>query len=388
VSLRHYLQLSLTSGLGPTLIGRLVAAAGSAEAACCASIPLLQHVEGIGQAKAHKIAHALHAAAPQVQEALSKAAAFGATLLCLDDPDYPLLLKQIPDPPPVLYAWGNLQPRDLNAVALVGSRRASHYGREQAGRFAALLGGAGVTVISGGARGVDSAAHRGALSHPLGRTIAVLGSGLDVPYPPENEPLFRQVAQRGAVISEMPFGTSPNRENFPRRNRIISGLSRGVLVVEADTRSGALITARQAADDHNRPVMALPGRVDNPLSAGPHQLIRDGAALVANLEDILTSLGPLPEGAAEALEITSQDSDNGMRETEMAQPRLPRADVSLSDRQKLILRQFDGEPLSTDGLIDRTGLPAGEILQELTFLSLKGLLKHVGGQTYTRSASQ
>jgi DNA processing protein len=381
VSLRHYLHLTLTPGLGPTLIGRLVAITGSAEEACVAPVSVLQQVEGIGQARAHKIAQAMRIAQAQVEQELQKVAAIEGTLLCLDDGDYPLLLKQIPDPPPVLYVRGQFQPRDLHAVALVGSRRASHYGREQAGRFAALLGGAGVTVISGGARGVDSAAHRGAMSHPLGRTIAVLGSGIDVPYPPENEPLFRQIAERGAVISEMPMGTPPNRENFPRRNRIISGLSRGVLVLEADTRSGALITARQAADDHNRPVMALPGRVDNPLSAGPHQLIRDGAALVANLEDILNSLGPLPDVADESLRLPSAEKDEAVNE-DSGHP-MPATGLSLTDRQRMILAQFDGEALSSDQLIDRTGLGAGEILQELTFLSLKGLLKHVGGQTYT-----
>jgi DNA processing protein len=385
MGLRNYLQLTLTAGLGPRLIGRLVAVAGSAEEACRASVPLLQRVEGIGAGNAPKIARALRLAGEQVTGELAKVAALGATMICLENPDYPLLLRQIPDPPPVLYMQGTLQPRDLHAVALVGSRRASHYGREQAGRCAALLAGAGVTVISGGARGVDSAAHRGALSHPLGRTIAVLGSGLDVPYPPENEALFRQIAERGAVVSEMPLGTPPNRENFPRRNRIISGLSRGVLVVEADTRSGALITARQAAEDHNRPVMALPGRVDNPLSAGPHQLIREGAALVTNLEEILESLGPLPAGAAEdAVAEILGASDTVDSQSPTAPSSRPESAIALTDRQRLILNQFDGEALSSDALIDRTGLEAGVVLQELTFLSLKGVLRGMGGQTYRR----
>jgi DNA processing protein len=235
-----------------------------------------------------------------------------------------------------------------------------------------------VTVVSGGARGVDSAAHRGALSHPMGRTLAVLGSGVDVPYPPENDSLFRQIAERGVVVSELPMGTPPNRENFPRRNRVISGMSRGVLVVEADTRSGALITARQAADDHNRPVMALPGRVDNPLSAGPHQLIRDGATLVTNLEEILQSLEPLPDALM-------QPAVSDVPPAQAAEERRVPSMGALTERQKLILQQFDGRPLSTDQLVELTELPPGVILQELTFLNLKGWVKRAGGQTYERA---
>src|SRR5439155_14814585 len=204
-----------------------------------------------------------------------------------------------PDPPAVLYVKGALEPRDLNSVAMVGSRRCSFYGREQSERFAALLAGAGITIVSGGARGIDSAAHRGAMSHPQGRTIAVLGCGVDVVYPPENANLFEEIATRGALISEYPLGTPPLKDNFPRRNRIVSGLSRGVLVVEADERSGALITTQQAIEDHSRPVFAIPGRIDNPLSAGPHTLIRDGAVLTESITQILDNLGPLPEGIAQ-----------------------------------------------------------------------------------------
>ena len=192
-----------------------------------------------------------------------------------------------------------MQPRDLNAVGVVGSRRPSGYGKEQAERFGSLLGTAGFTVVSGGAYGIDAAAHRGALRATDGRTIAVLGSGVDVPYPPENEPLFSQISDGcGAVVSEHPLGSPPRKENFPRRNRIISGMSRGVLVVECEEKSGALITARQA-DEHNRPVFAVPGRVDNPMSGGPHALLRTGAFLAATLEDVSDNLGPLPSGVRE-----------------------------------------------------------------------------------------
>src|SRR5438552_538264 len=297
----HWLRLAMTEGIGPILTRRLVDAAGGAEAACAASATLLRSIDGITNAKVQTILESMRSA--NVDDELRRCDQLGVRVICPDDSDYPTLLTQIPDPPPVLYVRGAFEPRDLNSLAIVGSRKCSFYGREQAERFAALLAGAGFTVVSGGARGIDSAAHRGAISHPNGRTIAVLGSGIDVPYPPENAPLFEQIAAsgRGAVVTEYPLGTPPVAENFPRRNRIVSGMSRGVLVVEADERSGALITARQAADDHNRPVFALPGRVDNALSAGPHKLIRDGAILTANLEDILQNLHPLPQEAREAI---------------------------------------------------------------------------------------
>jgi DNA processing protein len=378
---RHWLQLSLTDGIGPILIRRIVDAAGSAEAACRASVALLREVDGIGTAKASKIHHAMRSAADSVEKELAAGAPLGVTIVSQDDDAFPLLLRSIPDPPAVLYVKGSFEPRDLNAVAIVGSRKCSYYGREQAERFGALLAGAGVTVLSGGARGVDSSAHRGAMSHAQGRTIAVLGSGVDVPYPPENAGLFEQIAAKGAVVSEYPLGTAPMKENFPRRNRIVSGMSRGVLVIEADERSGALITARQACDDHGRTVFALPGRVDNPTSAGPHKLIRDGATLVTNLEDILEGLGPLPQEAHEVALF----EPTAPAKPQAAEPVTVAYDAALSDRQRIVLAQLDGEPVHIDALIDRTSLAASEILQDLTLLSLKGFVKRVDGQTFVRA---
>jgi DNA processing protein len=241
-----------------------------------------------------------------------------------------------------------------------------------------------MTVVSGGARGVDSAAHRGAISHPQGRTIAVLGSGVDVPYPSENASLFEQIArqQRGAVVSEYPLGTPPVAENFPRRNRIISGMSRGVLVIEADERSGALITARQACDDHGRPVFALPGRVDNKMSAGPHKLIREGAVLTASLEDILDNLGPLPEGVDQPMLFEPPSHD----ESQLAGPTAPvHANLSnLTEPQSSILAQLDGDALTADAIIERTSLPPEVVMRELTMLTLKGAVRRVDGQTFAR----
>jgi DNA processing protein len=386
LALHHWLQLSLTAGIGPILTRRLVAAAGSAQAACQADATLLRSIEGIGAGRAGSIAVSLRKASEEVDAELQRAASVNATVISPDDEAYPLLLREIPDPPSVLYVRGTLEPRDLNALAIVGSRKCTFYGREQAERFAALLAGAGMTVVSGGARGVDSATHRGALSHPNGRTIAVLGSGVDVAYPPENIELFNTISRRGAVVSEYPMGTEPARENFPRRNRIISGMSRGVLIVEADERSGALITARQAYDDQGRPVFALPGRVDNPLSIGPHRLIRDGATLTTNLEDILDGLGPLPQSANEPMLWKAESVESPVGEIKPPDV-TPAALEMLTAQQRLLLEKMGTEESSVDRIIDVTGLQAGEVLQELTHLTLKGLIRRTSGQVYVRRKS-
>jgi len=394
VPLRDWLQLSLTEGIGNVLTARLVEAAGSVAAACAADRLLLEQINGIGPQRAHQIESALRDAAVRVDDELAKCAAASVSLVCLDDPAYPATLRAIPDPPAVLYVRGDLQPRDLNAIAIVGSRRCSYYGREQAERFAALLAGAGLTVVSGGARGVDSAAHRGAIAQTLGRTIAVLGCGVDIAYPPENEKFFNQIAGQGAVVSEFPMGTPPLKENFPRRNRVVSGLSRGVLVIEADTRSGALITARVAASDHGRPVFALPGRVDNAMSGGAHELIRDGATLVTCLDHILEGLGPLPDivwapadqiaAAAANGDLfshaggpTTHDSGDGPAPSD---PRLG----TMTDRQRLILAQIDDDPTQLDTIVESADLPAQVVMQELTLMTLRGMVKRVDGQHYLR----
>ena len=386
MSLRHWLQLALTEGIGPILTQRLIDAAMGVDAACAASPTLLRQVEGIGAAKSQQIFDALKRAAQQVDAELERAASQEITIISRDDDAYPAMLESIPDPPSVLYVTGTLEPRDLNALAVVGSRRCSFYGREQAERFGALLAGAGISVVSGGARGVDSATHRGALSHPQGRTIAVLGCGVDSVYPPENVALFDMIKDRGAVISEYPLGTPPLAENFPRRNRIVSGMSRGVLVIEADARSGALITARQACDDHGRPVFALPGRVDNKMSAGPHLLIRDGATLVTCLEDILEGLGPLPQSAVDMplFDLTiGPGSTEDQPPADAPEPAAAQA-VPMTPEQLTILRHLDGDALAADAIIERSGLPAHVVMRELTVMSLKGLIKRVDGQTYAK----
>ena len=374
-----WLRLSLTRGVGPILTRRLIEQAGSAEAACEATPHLLQQIEGIGEAKARHIAASLKSSLDAARAELDKADAAGVRVVCPDDDEYPLLLKTIHDPPNLLYLKGSFEPRDLNAIAIVGSRKCSIYGREQAERFGGLLGGAGFTVISGGARGIDSAAHRGAMQHPAGRTIAVLGSGVDVVYPPENKGLFEQIAERGAVVSEFPLGTQPLADNFPRRNRIVSGMSRGVLVIEAaDVKSGALITARLAGE-HGRDMFALPGRVDNPLSIGPHQLIRDGAIFTANLDDIINGLSPLPDEVDRPIPTRAAPEELFNAPTPIAN-----VEISLSERQQKIFDAVGQDAVSADHIIEQTGLAAHEVMQELTVLSLKGLVKRTDGQQFAR----
>ena len=243
MSLSHWLQLALTEGIGPILTSRLVEAAGHAQAACEANASLLRSVEGIGPGKSQTIVDALRRAADQVEDELARAAAGGVSLICIEDEAYPEMLKVISDPPPVLYVRGGLEPRDLNGMAIVGSRRCTHYGREQAERFGALLAQAGFTIISG--------VLGESIRPPIVERCRCRAGGRSWSSAAVwTSRIHRRIMRRSirlparAVLSEFPLSSPPLRENFPRRNRIISGLSRGVLVVEADVASGALITAR------------------------------------------------------------------------------------------------------------------------------------------------
>jgi DNA processing protein len=297
-----------------------------------------------------------------------RAAAAGARLVTLGDPDYPAALRPIPLPPPFLLLRGGLRREDALAVALVGSRRPTTYGVRIAGRLAADLGRRGVTVVSGFARGVDTAAHRGALDAGA-RTLAILGSGVDVVYPPENRDLVARVEAHGALVSQFPMGTAPLPQHFPLRNRLIAALSVGTVVVEAGERSGALITAR-CAGELSREVYAVPGNVSSPTSEGTNRLIQDGAKLVRDWEDVVAEWPPewrralRPDPGPAARDVAAEAGD----------PRSERLLACLGD-----------DPVAIDHVIERTGLPSGQVAAGLMTLELRGLVRQLAGQRYVRS---
>ena len=284
-----WLGLRSIPGVGIVLGQRLLQRFGSPGAVFKASFQDLVAVKGITAAMAQAIAGFRDW--DKLEERLAQLTAQGAEMVTQDDPRFPAGLPLIPYPPPLLYIKGTLTPADSLAVAIVGTRGASYYGLKAARRLAGALAARGVTVVSGLARGIDTAAHQGALEMS-GRTLAVLGCGLDVVYPPENLKLYQEIPEHGALVSEFPLGTPPEARNFPIRNRIISGLALGVVVIEAGVKSGTAITVRYALDQ-GREVFAVPGPIDSPTSTGPHRLIQEGAKLVQDVEDILNELPAL-----------------------------------------------------------------------------------------------
>ncbi len=361
--LRAMLRLNLASGVGPIIFARLMETFGEPERVFEASVGRLMDVERVGETVAQNI---LAVDARQVDAELELAAKHGARLLALGDADYPPCLARIPDPPIVLYVKGDLRPVEP-AIAVVGSRSASFYGRKQAARIASGLAGYGFAVISGGARGIDAAAHEAALEAG-GRTLAVLGNGLAYTYPPENADLINRIVASGAVVSEFPMMYPVEAGNFPRRNRIISGLSLGVVVVEASERSGALLTARHAMEQ-NREVFAVPGPVDSPNSRGCHALLRDGAHLVEGPADVVEQLGPLAEKAP--------TPDTG----EIIRPQA----LALNEREKAVYAKLDSTPRNLDDLVEETGLSVSEINGTLTVLEMRRLATRLPGPAFVRT---
>lgn len=358
------IQLNLTPGVGPRYQSLLLARFGSAKAIFEASGSELLAVQGIG---------------PKVSAAITKGRGFvdaqrewdranqaEITILPRAGSGYPRSLLEICDAPPVLYVRGQLLPSDSLAVAIVGSRNCTHYGRTQAARLAGGLARAGIVVVSGLARGIDAAAHRGCLEAG-GRTIAVCAPGLFKMYPPEHQDLAQEIADNGAVVTESPLERGPQRGLFPQRNRIIAGLSLGVIIIEAGRKSGALHTARHAMEQ-GREVFAVPGRIDTPNSDGCHDLIRDGVALIRDVNDVLEALGPL----VEPVQTSPQTTVHTPRE------------LNLNEQEQAILNLIDVSSTPIDHVIAHSGMASSRVLSTLTVLEMKRLVRRLPGSSVER----
>ncbi len=388
-STRLHLRWALLDGIGPTTFLRVMQRFGDLERANRAGAAELASVKGIGRDGAARLVAAresdeLNAA---LEAEIAAAHEAGIQIVSRADELYPEGLKRIPDPPIVLYVRGELRVTDAIAIAIVGTRSCSIYGGEQARRFGELLASAGITVVSGLARGIDAFAHHGAVDAG-GRSLAVLGSGLIEIYPPENRPLAERLCQHGACISELPMRSSVRRENFPSRNRIIAGLALGTLVVEAPARSGALITARLASE-YNREVFVIPGRLQEAAAIGSNALIRDSSAkLVTCLEDILDELGEL----GQRLRPTAPAADkNAVARPSNAAPSGadpgPLFAEALGPAERLVFEALSDEPVLQETVLAGGGAAVGELLAAFTSLELKGMIRRLPGQRFVRRAA-
>jgi DNA processing protein len=360
---RYWIALNLVPGIGSVAYRNLLSAFQDPRQVFRASRRELEAVEGLGP----KLVEAIREfpLERRLKNELNRMEKYAVSIIGCRDPEYPRKLVAIYDPPPILYVRGTLEAGDDLAVAIVGSRMATRHGKIFSEQLARDLAVRGVTVVSGMARGIDSAAHRGALLG-RGRTIAVLGCGVDVPYPRENRDLMREIVSRGAVISEFPMGTEPLAGNFPRRNRIISGLATGVVVVEATRQSGSLITANFALEQ-GREVFAVPGSVSLPNSQGTNRLLKQGAKLVERVQDVLEEILPQWQSSNEA-DRTGED----------------RLRPALSDEERLIYDLLGVEPVHIDRLIMQTNWEASRVSRILLNLELAGMISQLAGKQFVR----
>lgn len=368
--LRDLLALSLVPGLGPRLTAALMRSFGSAGSVRQATADELRRVPQIGAKLSQDFAAAL--AAVDLEREIALIERHGVNLLALGEPDYPAALAQVPGAPPLLYISGALAAADDKAIAIVGSRSCTAYGRRITEKLAAGLVRAGFTIASGLARGIDGVAHRAALQAG-GRTVAVLAGGLSSVYPPEHADLANEVRAAGALLSEAPMATEPLAIMFPSRNRIISGLARGVIIVEASERSGTLITARHAAEQ-SREVFAVPGPVDGPASAGCLHLIREGATLIRGVDDVLEALS--------ALTPPHTVLDQASQESPPPAPAGPPPELDGVGRR--IWDLLADSPKHVDGLAQDLALAVPELSRALMTLEMKKVIRRLPGNLYER----
>jgi DNA processing protein len=371
--LKYWIALKSIPGVGNVIFPALVDKFGSLPAVFAASVSQLNEISGISRETAKAIAG--FNGWDKVKVELELVAKNHINIITYHDDLYPEKLLNIYDRPPYIYVRGNLNKADVN-IAIVGSRLASTYGKYTTERISRELALKGVTVVSGMARGIDSAAHRGAMS-AHGRTLAVLGSGLDVIYPPENKKLYADIVQNGAVISEYPLGTPPRSSNFPARNRIISGMSYGVVIVEAGEKSGSLITARLALEQ-GREVFAVPGSIDSAGSRGTNKLIKQGAKLIENTDDILEEILPQIERSNVLKPVCASASEDILDENI----------ESLSVPEQKIIGFVSKKRLHIDDLISLSGLPSADTLSALTTLELKGFIQQHPGKFFSKNKQE
>jgi DNA processing protein len=357
-ALKYWLGFNYISGIGPAKVQALLGYFGSLDRAWHATEYQLHEIGFDNRA----IQSFLQVRSElNLEDYLKKIEDLHIQVLTWEDEDYPVSLREIPASPPVLFLRGQMEPVDQWSIAVVGTRRLSAYGRLMARDLVSGLAQNGITIVSGLARGIDGIAHKTALEQG-GRTIAVLGCGIDKVYPPEHRELAHEIVNgRGAILSDYPLGTDPDSKNFPARNRLISGLSLGVLVVEAGEKSGALITAKFAVEQ-DRDVFAVPGNINSPVSTGPNRLIQQGAKLVMRIEDILEELN---------LRMVAEKA--------AAQVVLPE-----SPEEASLLTSLSSQPLHIDELGRLTGLPSSIVSSTLTLMELKGMVQQVGGMNYVR----
>ena len=358
-NLRDWLSLYLAPGLGSVLWNRLIAVFETPTNVLHASSKDLQTVPGIGAKLASGINPDALRQAADIE--FATAAQKDTVILSLDDPRYPVLLREIHDPPRILYVRGDFSVISSPCIAMVGSRAATVYGKKIAHDFGRQLASHGLVVVSGVALGIDGASHLGAIES--GKTIGVLGCGVDVVYPRNHRDLYRAIVENGVLVSEYPFGVRPEAFRFPARNRIISGLSFGVVVVEAASKSGSLITAEMALDE-GRDVFAIPGRVDSPKSHGAHRLLQDGAMLVQSVEDIILQVG-----------FTGRCAENSQENEKICT-------TDLTPEEKTLYGLLDVYPQTIDELIASSGFRPDKIAEVLLLLELKGVVEVLPGNQY------
>jgi DNA processing protein len=361
-----FVALNMVEHVGPVRARQLLEHFGEAAKILSASKHQLLNVRGIGAETAESIAG--WEKSVDLAAEMKRIADSGCEIVIQPDTHYPELLREIYDPPMVLYVKGKLTAKDKNGVAMVGSRMTTHYGIEVARKLAYQLAYTGVTVVSGGARGIDTAAHQGALSGK-GRTICVLGTGISIIFPPENAELFERIAANGAVISQFPYNRKADKQSFAIRNRIVAGMTLGTVVVEANLTSGALITANFATE-YGRQVFAVPGRIDSPRSKGCHELIKKGAKLCEGVEDILSEFEYL---------FPASNRPPSANETGV----LPALD--LSENEQKVFGVLDSEELTTDDVIRKSGLPSSAVSVALFSLEMKRLVRQLPGKLFVKN---